>query len=71
MLGRLGRESEAIPVLEQALELFRRHGDAEMEAETLQNLAACKSRLQRDDAERGFPSRRRAVPRAGRLRRAS
>jgi transcriptional regulator with GAF, ATPase, and Fis domain/tetratricopeptide (TPR) repeat protein len=54
VLGRLGRESEAIPMLEQALELFHRHGDAEMEAETLQNLAACKSRLRRDDAGEDF-----------------
>jgi Nif-specific regulatory protein len=54
VLGRLGLESEALPVLEHALEILSEHRDVRAEAETLQILAACKSRLQRDDAEADF-----------------
>jgi Nif-specific regulatory protein len=54
VLGRLGREAEALPELEGALSIYRECGEALSEAETLQVLAACKSRLQRDDAEADF-----------------
>jgi transcriptional regulator with GAF, ATPase, and Fis domain len=54
VLGRLGRESEALPLFDRALETLREHGETETEAETLQNRAACKSRLQREDAEADF-----------------
>jgi transcriptional regulator with GAF, ATPase, and Fis domain len=52
--GRLGQEAKAIPLLEEALEAFHTADDLPAEAETLQILAACKSRLKRDDAESDF-----------------
>ena len=54
LLGRLGRETEALSTLSESLAIFREAGDLETQAETLQNLAACKARLHRDDAERDF-----------------
>ena len=51
-LGRLGREAEAIPVLDEARRLFREQGDARGEADTLHTLAACRARL-RDPAAEG------------------
>ena len=53
-LGRLGRESEAIPLLEEARGLFRAHGDERGEADTLHALAACRARLQDPAAEKDF-----------------
>jgi transcriptional regulator with GAF, ATPase, and Fis domain len=44
-LGRLGREVEAVAVLEEARRLFQARGDARGEADTLHTLAACRSRL--------------------------
>ncbi len=58
VLGRLGEEGDAIPLLSNSLELLRRVGDTETEAEALQNLAACKSRLRQADAIDDF---RRAI----------
>jgi Nif-specific regulatory protein len=54
VLGRLGREAEALPELEGALRIYRECGEVLLEAETLQVLAACKSRLQLEDAEADF-----------------
>jgi len=54
VLGRLGREPEAERLFEEALGLARQCGDRELEAETLQNLATCKARLQRPEAETDF-----------------
>jgi Nif-specific regulatory protein len=51
-LGRLGREAEAIPILEQARQLFRDQGDARGAADALHALAACRARLQDPEAER-------------------
>jgi transcriptional regulator with GAF, ATPase, and Fis domain/tetratricopeptide (TPR) repeat protein len=53
-LGRLGRESEAIPVLDQARVLFREQGDVRGEADALHTLAACRARLRDPVAERDF-----------------
>jgi Nif-specific regulatory protein len=53
-LGRLGREAEAIPVLEQARRLFRVQADARGEADTLHTLAACRARLRHPAAEGDF-----------------
>jgi Nif-specific regulatory protein len=53
-LGRLGREAEAIPVLEHARELFREQGDARGEADALHTLAACRARLRDTAAETDF-----------------
>jgi transcriptional regulator with GAF, ATPase, and Fis domain len=50
-LARLGREAEALPLLDLASDLLE--GSAE-EAEIVQILAACKLRLRRDDAEADF-----------------
>jgi transcriptional regulator with GAF, ATPase, and Fis domain len=54
VLGRLGEEGAAIPLLSSSLELLRQVGDTETEAEALQNLAACKSRVQQADAMDDF-----------------
>ena len=54
VLGRLGREREALNWFEEALIVLREQGDSETEAEALQNLAACKDRLGREDAEAHF-----------------
>ena len=53
-LGRLGREAEAIPVLDEARRLFREQGDARGEADTLHTLAACRARLRDSAAEGDF-----------------
>ena len=53
-LGRLGREAEAIPVLEEAVRLFQQQGDARGEADTLHALAACRARLRDAAAEADF-----------------
>jgi Nif-specific regulatory protein len=53
-LGRLGREAEAIPVLEDARVLFRGQGDVRGEADALHTLAACRARLRDSAAERDF-----------------
>jgi len=53
-LGRLGREQEAIPLLEEAREIVRRRGDGDAEAEIVQILATCKLRLGREGAEEDF-----------------
>jgi Nif-specific regulatory protein len=53
-LGRLGREAEAIPVLEEARRLYREQGDARGEADTLHTLAACRARLRDPAAEGDF-----------------
>ncbi len=53
-LGRLGREVEAIPVLEEARRLFQAQGDARGEADTLHTLAACRARLRDPAAEGDF-----------------
>ena len=53
-LGRLGREAEAIPVLEEARLLFQQHADARGEADTLHTLAACRARLRDPVAENDF-----------------
>ena len=53
-LGRLGREREAIPLLEEARRLFRGQGDARGEADVLQTLAACRARLGEEQAEADF-----------------
>lgn len=54
VLGRLGRESDALPLFEEALAIFQQEGDLSSEAETLHCLAAAKNRLLRDDAEPDF-----------------
>ena len=54
VLGRLGREHAAIPLLETAREMFHRKNDTSAEAETLQVLATCKLRLGNDEAENDF-----------------
>ncbi|MDH3626153.1 MAG: sigma 54-interacting transcriptional regulator [Acidobacteriota bacterium] len=54
VLGRLGREAEAIPLLREALELFARASDDLSRARTLQVLAACRSRLRDEAAEKDF-----------------
>ena len=53
-LGRLGREAEAIPVLEEARRLFQQQADARGEADTLHTLAACRARLRDPAAENDF-----------------
>jgi transcriptional regulator with GAF, ATPase, and Fis domain/tetratricopeptide (TPR) repeat protein len=53
-LGRLGRESEAIPLLEEARRTFEEHGDSRGAADTLHTLAACRARLQDPAAEADF-----------------
>ncbi len=53
-LGRLGREKEAVPLLEEARRLFREQGDARGEADTLHTLAVCRSRLREEGAEVDF-----------------
>jgi Nif-specific regulatory protein len=53
-LGRLGRESEAIPVLDEARRLFREQGDLRGEADTLHTLAACRARMRDPAAEGDF-----------------
>ncbi|HEX4824039.1 MAG TPA: sigma 54-interacting transcriptional regulator [Candidatus Polarisedimenticolaceae bacterium] len=50
-LARLGREAEAVPVLEEAVTLARGAADLRAEAEALHALAACHSRLGDDRAE--------------------
>jgi Nif-specific regulatory protein len=54
VLGRLGRENQAIPLLEGAREILRKQGDKSSEAEIVQVLATCKLRLGREEAERDF-----------------
>jgi hypothetical protein len=53
-LGRLGKEEEAIPLLEEARRLSREAGDLREEAEVLQTLAACRARLGDPRAEGDF-----------------
>ncbi len=53
-LGRLGRESEAVPLLDEARELARNENDRYAEAEILQLLATCKLRARLDGAEEDF-----------------
>jgi transcriptional regulator with GAF, ATPase, and Fis domain/tetratricopeptide (TPR) repeat protein len=53
-LGRLGREPEAIPLLESARDLLRARGDLGAEAEIVQIVASCKLRLGTEDAEGDF-----------------
>ena len=53
-LGRLGRESEAVPLLDEARELARNENDRRAEAEILQLLATCKLRARLDGAEEDF-----------------
>jgi tetratricopeptide (TPR) repeat protein len=66
-LGRLGREREAIPLLEESRRLFRAHRDARGEADAVHTLAACLARLQDPGAEKSFEEAavlyRRAEPR--------
>ncbi len=54
VLGRLGREREAIPLLLQAREVFRGLGNVVAEAETVQALATCRVRLGASEAEADF-----------------
>ncbi len=54
VFARLGRESEALAVLEEASELLRGDGFQAERAETLHAIAACKLRLGRNDAEDDF-----------------
>jgi transcriptional regulator with GAF, ATPase, and Fis domain len=53
-LGRLGRENEAVPLLEEARELYRRLGDVRGEADAVHTLAACRARLGEERAESDF-----------------
>jgi transcriptional regulator with GAF, ATPase, and Fis domain/tetratricopeptide (TPR) repeat protein len=53
-LGRMGREQEAIPLLESAREIVRRRDERDAEAEIVQILATCKLRLGREGAEEDF-----------------
>jgi serine/threonine-protein kinase PknK len=53
-LGRLGREREAVPVLEEARGLYRGLSDARGEADVLHMLAACRARLSDPGAEGDF-----------------
>ena len=53
-LGRLGREAEAIPVLERARVSFHEQGDSRGEVDTLHALAACRARLSDPAAEQDF-----------------
>ena len=53
-LGRLGREPEAIPLLESARKILRARGDVGAEAEIVQILASCKLRLGTEGAEADF-----------------
>jgi transcriptional regulator with GAF, ATPase, and Fis domain len=53
-LGRLGREREAVPVLEESRRLFREQADLRGEADTLHALAACRARSYDDGAEGDF-----------------
>jgi len=53
-LGRLGREVEAIPLLEEARRLFHDREDTRGEADALHTLAACRARLQDPASERDF-----------------
>lgn len=54
VLARLGRETEALPMLEEASALLRGDEFQTAGAETLHAIAACKLRLGRDDAEADF-----------------
>jgi transcriptional regulator with GAF, ATPase, and Fis domain len=54
VLARLGRETEALPVLEEASQLLGEDDFRAARAETLHAIAACKLRLGRDDAEADF-----------------
>ena len=53
-LGRLGREGESLPVLEEACRLMRGAGDLRGEAEALHLLAVCRARLGDERAEVEF-----------------
>ena len=53
-LGRLGREREAAPVLDEARRLFREAGDLRGEADALHGLAACRVRLGEAGVEQDF-----------------
>ncbi len=53
-LGRLGREAEAVPVLEEARRLFQAEGDVRGEADTLHAVAACRARARDPRAEADF-----------------
>ena len=53
-LARLGRESEAIPLLDEARRYFRDGGDYRGEADALNALAACRARLREAGAEADF-----------------
>jgi Nif-specific regulatory protein len=57
-LGRLGRETDALPLLEEAARLSRRTGAARGEADAVHAIATCRLRLGQDEAERDF---RRAI----------
>ncbi len=54
VLGRLGREIEAIPVLKSALAMIEARGDLDAEADLLQLLATCKVRLGEEGAGAAF-----------------
>jgi serine/threonine-protein kinase PknK len=54
VLGRLGRETEAIPLLGSALTMIEGRGDLEAEADILQLLATCRVRLGEEGAEADF-----------------
>ena len=43
-MARLGREDEAVPLLEEAQRLFREQSDTRGEADALHTLAACRAR---------------------------
>ncbi|HEX5044136.1 MAG TPA: sigma 54-interacting transcriptional regulator [Candidatus Polarisedimenticolaceae bacterium] len=53
-LARMGREEEAIPLLEEARRLSQEASDARGEAEVLHTLAACRARLGDPRAEQDF-----------------
>ncbi len=53
-LGRLGRENEAVPLLEEARGLYRGLGDVRGEADAVHVLAACRARLGEERAESDF-----------------
>ena len=53
-LGRLGREAEAIPLLEEAHRVFRDQDDPRGAADALHALAACRARLHDPEAEQNL-----------------
>ncbi len=58
VLGRIGKEEEAIPLLEGARDLVRELHEPQAEAEILQILGTCRDRLGKEGAENDF---RRAI----------